>query len=273
MKESSVSFAYQSAKSLLYNIPDRVGVIYRPIYEKNALTPERLPLNSEEEIFSSFMTTIRERNIQPPLVSRPYWDTKIHYDPLEVFGATIQSVDLHDAPLPTTVLPPEKDVADFITGIKSSSDKVKLNQQFNLALNITENNLLGAANLCWIATRFMGRGADQRAYPNILMNAQEVRDWNNALAQFETYNNSGKNDSPGDTYYFWTHVFAAMVFSDQGLENMLAQLAFSHGTKIMEMIRKHIAKKQPNITAHEPASELGRTIGLALTSLDKTMLS
>lgn len=264
---SSISFAYKSARSLLHNIPDRVGVLYRPIYEQNANSPEGLPLNTEEEILSSILSTIQDRQISSTLSFHPYWNPSISYNPLEVFGATIQSVDLHDAPLPNTVLPPAEDVEAFIKRIKALPHKAKIGEQFTVALDLTDDHLLGAVNLCWIATRVMGRGADQRAYPTIPMDGNAVRQWNDEVAQFETYNNSGQNDAPGDTYYFWTHAFGAMVFSEPGIKQYLGQKAFSKGTDIMAFVRKHIARKQPNITDHDPASELGRNIGLALASL------
>jgi len=269
-KLEQLSFAYQSANSLLHNIPDRAGVLFRPIYEENALTPEELPLNVEAEMLSGIMRIAQERDLGTGLSFEPYWSESLRYNPIEVLGATIQSVDLHDAPLPKTVLPPEEDVSTFINGIKGLPEKATIVRQFELALDITGNNLLGAANLAWISTRFMARGADRRAYPNIHVDGAAIRDWNDRLAQFETYNNSGKNDAPGDTYYFWTHMFGAMAFSDHGIEAKIGQLAFSRGTQIMAFVRKHIARKQPNITAHQPASALGRQLGLALSSLDQS---
>ncbi len=261
----SIAFAYESARSLLQNIPDRPGVRFRPVYEENARSVEVLPLNTEEEILPSFMQTLAERGIGHSTERRPYWNKAIEYNSAEVFGTTIQSLDLHDGPLPRTVLPPEEDVARFIDGIKSSPRRVKLNEQLNLALDISGNNLLGALNICWIGTRFMARGADQRAYPNIRVDAEAILDWNTQVAQFETYNDSDLNDAPGDNYYFWTHAFAAMAFTDRSYQAKIAQLAFSRGTQIMAFVRKNIAKgNQPNITAHNPASALGREIGLAL---------
>ena len=269
----ALSFAYESAKSLLQNIPDRPGVRFRPIYVENAKTPEELPLNVEAEILPSFIDTIRARHIRFTRERRPYWNRTIEYNSAEVFGTTVQSLDLHDAPLPRTVLPPEPDIACFIDGIKATSHKVKLNEQLSLALDITNNDLLGALNVCWIGTRFMARGADQRAYPNLPVDAETIRDWNSQVAQFETYNNSGLNDGPGDNYYFWTHAFAAMAFTNRGYQAKMAQIAFSKGTQIMAFVRKNIAKgNQPNITAHDPASILGREIGLALANFDADKL-
>jgi hypothetical protein len=269
-RAEALSFAYQSAKSLIQYVPDRVDVIYNPIYDDNAQTPETLPLNVEEEVLPNLLVAIRERNIHRNLSFHPYWNPELRYDAIEVLGATIQSFDLHNAPLPQTVLPPEENVAMFIDTMRAAPHKVRLHEQFTTALDIVDNNLLGAANLCWIATRFMARGADQRAYPNISMGEAELRQWNNQLAQFETYSNSGKNDGPGDNYYFWTHVFGAMVFSQREIESKLAQLAFSKGTSIMAFVRKNIAKEHPTISEHEPASKIGRAIGLALAHLDES---
>jgi hypothetical protein len=268
----ALRFAWHSAVSLFHNIPDRVGVIYRPTYEINARTPEVMPLNVEGEMLSHIMTVVRDRGIMSPLRFRPYWNSSLRYSTAEVFGAIVQSVDLHDAELLATAFPPEADVAKFIDEIKNRPFKVRIGTQLEIALDITDNDLLGAVNLCWVATRFMGRGADQRVYPDIYMDENEVRKWNDELAQFETYNNHGKNDSPGDNYYFWSHVFGAMVFSNRGLGALLAQFAFGRGTEIMAFVRRYIARKQPNLTAHAPASALGRAIGLALANLDETNL-
>jgi hypothetical protein len=158
-------------------------------------------------------------------------------------------------------------VAAFISAVKISSTKMKVADQLTAALDITNNDLLGAVNLCWSATRFMARGADQRAYPHIAMNVQELRDWNKRVAQFETHTGSGKNDGPGDNYYFWTHAFGAIIFSQRRIGPALAQVALSKGTQIMAYVRKNIASEHPTISEHQPASELGRAVGLTIASL------
>jgi hypothetical protein len=225
------------------------------------------PLNLPDEVLPNILSVVAARGAQNRQNSGPYWDAALRYDVAEVFGATIQSVDLHDAPLPKTVLPPEADVQDFINDILSTPERVMVHEQLELALRITRNNLLGAVNLCWIGTRFMARGADQRAYPGIAMNPDIVRGWNGELAQFKIDDYHGLTDAPGDNYYFWTHAFGAMAFSRKGLDARLAQAAFSRGTEIMAWTRKYLARRQPNITSHEPASTLGRQAGLMLARL------
>ena len=262
MRAEALSFAFRSAVSLLHNIPDRVGVIYRPIYEENANSPELPPLNITDQVLPR-LASVATRHSADNRATKPYWDDNLQYDPIEVLGATVQSVDLHDAPLPHTVFPPEADVQLFIDAVKGRPHRVGVDEQLDIALDVTEGNLLGALNICWISNRFMARGADQRLYPTIPMHEELLRDWNHQVAQFETDGKSGKNDGPGDNYYFWTHAFAAMAFSRRGLQASLAQAAFSRGTRIMEFVRKNISTgDQPNITAHEPASTLGRQAGL-----------
>jgi hypothetical protein len=153
----------------------------------------------------------------------------------------------------------------FIDGLKARPYQVKVDEQLNLALDITGNDLLGALNLAWIGTRLMARGADQRAYPNIPISADTVRDWNTQVAQFEVYDTSGKCEATGDTYYFWTHAFAAVAFANRGYKAKLAQLAFSRGTQIMHYAFRN--KPQAIITSHQPASAIGRQVGLALANL------
>jgi hypothetical protein len=261
----SLLFVYGSVKSLLHNIPERGGVIYRPIYEANANSPEIEPLNTEVDVLSGISNLVTEREAFHSLPHRPYWDRSKKYNIAEVFGSSIQSFDLHDEYIPTTTLPPEEDVLAFIQGIRDRPERVTVPEQFRMALDLAGNDIFGATNICWITNRFMARGVDSRAYPNIPIDASMLYDWNDQVAQFKTYDQSGKNDGPGDNYYFWTHVFGAVAFSERGPQAKLAQLAFSHGTQIMTFVRKNIATgNQPNITAHEPASSIGRKVGLML---------
>lgn len=150
----------------------------------------------------------------------------------------------------------------------SPQQKAAIDQQLEMQLDITNNNLIGATNIGWIASRIMARAADKRAYPSIRMGEDEIRTWNTHVAQFETYDDAGVSDGPGDTYYFWTHVFAALIYSNKGMETEVMKQAFKNGTDVMMFVRKHIAHK-PNITSHHPASSLGKEIGLALANLEE----
>lgn len=269
----SLDFVYQSARSLMRNDPSRPGIIYRPIYEEHARLPELLPLNVEHEIFSDFVAIARQRQIGRNFSRRPYWDQSLDYKPGELLGATIQEFDLHDAPLPHSVLPPAADVSRFIDMITEAPYKAKVADQLKTALDITQDDLLGAINICWIATRFMARGSDQRAYPNIAMSEEALRQWSTKIAQFETYDSSEKNDGPGDAYYFWTHAFAAIALDQRSLQAKVGQAVFSKGTAIMLFVRENFSKgKLSNISSHEPASTIGRNIGLALTRMDDISL-
>jgi hypothetical protein len=259
----TVHLILDSARSLAINAPERPGVTFRGIYEENAATPESLPVNSEVDLLSGFQEIVQDRDISP-IDLHPYWDMELSYDKGAFFAAAIQSFDLHDGPVPQAVIPPQADVAKFIEQVQEQPDRVRLHQQLGIALDICNDNLLGAVNICWIATRFMARGAEQRVFPDIPIDASIMRDWNNQIAQFETFDGSKENDAPGDTYYFWTQAFAAMLYTTKKPGDVLARAAFQHGLKVMAYVRKSAKGDNPMLSPHEPASTLGRETGKAL---------
>lgn len=266
-KVQDLSSVLRSIYSLTQNTPGTSSVIFRPIYEENVQSSAPSLFMKEHKILPELLATIEEMGIKPTLPRYPYWDSDMRYSLLEVFGAIIQFTDSHRAPLQRSVFPPQQDVETFIASIKAIPYPATLSEQFITALSITNGSILGAANLCWISTRLMARGADRRVYPAVVVSETELRQWNEQVARFEAHEDSGKNDGPGDNYYFWTHAFATMIFSSDGVGAKAALLAISKGTRIMTFVRNYIARKQPNMTTHEPASSLGRKFGLAVVAL------
>lgn len=237
--------------------------IYRDVYQSIAATEERGPLNEPENMFYDLVEIIHQRGGRLDDLS-PYWLKENAYKPTEVFGTLIQVLDYHNAPLPTTTLPPERDVKKYIQTVLESDHRVTIPQQLEILLEITKNNLVGAANLGCIANRIMARGLDSRAYPSITVQEKELRAWNEKLAQFETYNNNNKSDAPGDTYYFWTQFFSSLYINlYEGLDKHIYDVLFAHGREIMQYVRKTIASTPINADHYE-ASMLGRQCGLGI---------
>jgi len=256
-------FAINSGRSLLgFN---KSVDIYRPIYADIARSGTVEPLNRRNEVLSEFIKIANEREIVlPDTRLSPYWDPDRKYKPLEVFGTLIQYVNYHKSALPITTLPPEKDVKAYIDKIMSMEGKATLPQQFNALLDIANNNLLGALNVGFVASRIMARGLDTRAYPGIPSGKNELYAWNNKIAQFEQDVNSEKNDGPGDTYYFWTNLFGALYFSRfEGFGKKAFRYSFANGTEIMLKTRECIARVPIN-AEHYKASNMGREIAFAL---------
>ena len=260
------------ASSLLFA---KVDGTHRAAAAENASRNElKPPLNTEFELLADLTEVIQKRIVSGHLVSfvpNPYWLENATYDPLEIFATTIQFFDNHSEPLPKTTLPPSKDIKEFIQYVLESSNKLDIRKQFEKLLNISRGNILGAANIAFLATRLLARGWETRAYPEIEINPGIIRKANQRLVGFEGYANSS-NDTPGDTYYFWTHFFASSAYSQLGGGNAdIFNGIFRVGTPLMQFARKYVAR-QPMIGEYNEASMLGRHIGLAIGEIARVLI-
>lgn len=276
-------FALNAAISLCTDVPiNNSAVRRRPLLNELALFPVKEPLNREEDLFTKFLLILEKRNITNILKDKnPYWLKDTHYNLMEVVGTSIQFIDQHNSSLPKTTLPPAHDIETFINSVLQESKPVTIDRQFDILLDITNNNVIGAANVGMLATRYMARFADQRAYPNLIIGDKKftiktddkditeiMRLWNTKIARFKLYDNSDKNDAIGDIYYFWTHLFAACVLSTDGFEAKAFQKVFERGTDLMIFVKDYIARARNGVvTSHFESSLLGRTIGLSLAYL------
>ena len=237
---------------------------YPRIYQAIARQPEdKLSLNREEQLLPEFLKLVKRRGVTLGTLF-PYWSSERPINPLEIFGTLLQFSDYHELPLPKEVYPPEKDVREYVDRIMHSDGRVTIPQQFEHLLDITDNNLLGAIHLGFVASRLMARGLESRAYPSTQVGETEMFAWNDKVTQFEKYSDLERNDAPGDTYYFWTHMLGAVYYKiHEGLGKSLYNFAFEHGTEMMRFIRKWSMKAPTNASHHEPTL-LGRQIGFAL---------
>lgn len=273
----SPRFALQASASLFNDKPHYASVRRRPLLFELASTPQTEPLNREEELLQKFSSIVKRRKHGGSDQKRGrYWAEDKPYDLIEVFGTCVQFIDQHNAPLPKTTLPPVQDVEQFINGVLKQDHPVTIDRQFEMLLDITGDSLVGAANVGMLATRYMSRFSDIRAYPNLNIDGTAVtpytddedvseimRKWNVKVARFETYSN-GRNDGTGDQYYFWTHFFASCLADNESLQGKLFQKTFERGNEIMIFAKDRIAKRGGVVSSHYEASLLGRNIGLAL---------
>lgn len=242
--------------------------IHRDLYARVKDIPLREPLNREESITRGIQDVIRNRGVEAPDGHSlfTYWDDNTKYNPLELFGTLIQYLDYHKSPLPKTVLPPEGDAAVYIEQILAREAPATLDEQLDALLDVTNNNIVGALNLGFITSRFMARGLDTKAYPNIEVDHETMFRWGQNMAQFEV-SADRTGDSSGDTYYFWTHAMAGLAYNLSGKPRRFYNRTFEHGTDIMRIVREKFTKL-PITSDHHEASEFGRKIGLALARPD-----
>lgn len=213
------------------------------------------PYNTEISMFTEFVDIISDRDVT--LSDTPYWiENATKYNPWEVYASSVQFFDCHNAPLPKTTLPPSEDVQLFINRVLTSDKKLIVSNQFDILLDITDGNVIGAGNIGMIGTRILARCWDSRAYPDITVTSDMISCAGQHLAAFE----DGK-ESLGDTYYFWTNFFATAVYNQLGdkVSNAFNRL-FNVGTPIMRYVRQHIVH-QPTVSSGCIASDLGRLMG------------
>lgn len=286
VETNSRLFAAESGLSLFHDSPSNASIRWRPVLNELASTPPKEPLNREigfeSDLLTKFLSIMEKRGIKGlPKNKRPYWMPNTPYDLMEVFGTCIQFIDQHGAPLPRTTLPPRQDVEAFINRIFQEPGPTTIDRQFELLLDITGNDVIGAANIGMMATRYMSRFSDQRAYPALTINGklieqstpdgeieQIMREWSTKMARFETYNDkNGRIDGTGDQYYFWTHFFAACIFDNYTSVGRAFQGVFNKGNEIMIFAKDKIARRGGTVSNHYEASLLGRHIGLSIGSL------
>jgi hypothetical protein len=247
-----------AAASVLRDPPERPGARWRALYEANT-RPGGTVTPTPDETIGAFRRLAAGADREH---RTPYWQAAGRYNGLEIVAATIELLDQHDAPLPVTVLPPVADVTRFLALVEAPGRAVTVSEQFELALSITGDGVVGAANLCWIATRFMARGADRRAYPDLPMSPSRLVRWGSRLVP-PADTGTCRADPAGDTYYFWTHVFVVLTCTRWGLRGWLARVLYRRGTWLMSRARALVAGT-PVVADHGAASRLGQAVGRAL---------
>lgn len=241
---------------------------YRRVWVEFASELPRIPIATEYDLEDCIKLVAENPAILKADATRPYWNKAEKYNPYEIFCTAVQFMDDHKCAVPVTVLPPKDDVEEFIEYVIASDKLIRLKDQLGKLLEIS-GNLAGAANIGFLAARIMARGVDSRAYPEIRVSPEKMKVWGKKITQFEVFGIDSNIDGPGDTYYFWTHAFAAIAYGNlRSLSAKAMDVAFANGTNVMTFVRRYIAR-QPTMSQHHEASLLGRNFGLAVVELQK----
>ncbi len=92
--------------------------------------------------------------------------------------------------------------------------------------------------------------------------------WSDHIPRFELYSEkSGRNEGTGDQYYFWTHLFAGMLYDTHTINGRLMQSIFSRGNETMIYVKNKLAKRGTTVSDHFEAAQIGRHIGLAISNM------
>jgi len=248
------TFLLTAAVSLLRDPSDRVGHQWRDHYRRNTSWAPSGPFNTEDQVLDGFTRVVDDADLGPG-PRTPYWAPGQRYLGGEVIGSAIELLDQHDLALPTSVLPPADDVGQLADAVLSRACRSTIVDQLHMAVEITDHHLTGALNLCWITTRFMARGADQRAYPTVPIDLARIQRWSHAIAPFPSADD-GPNDAAGDTYYFWTTAFLAALYAHRNISGAAWLRLLEHGPSLMGFVRGSIVG-QPVTADHTKAAAMG----------------
>lgn len=269
LRSTPIGFTIESVGSLLAATrvwkPSRLRNIYRNFPDCRSL----FCAHSDEHLLEEVCQVLDDRGVDLQTICdpAPYWNPAGRYNPWYVYGSMVQFLDDHGAPVPRDQIPPEEHVREYVDFVLSSPGRMSLAKQFEALLDVTDNSVMGAAHVGALASRHMARTSDLRAYPTIVPTEESIVQWRDNLAPFPIFDAHDRCDISGDTYYFWTHVFAGMAYA--AIDNWPARLMqkhFEYGTAMMVNIAKSVGR--PLRSTRYESSLLGRHIGLALADRD-----
>ena len=158
----------------------------------------------------------------------------------------------------------------------ASNNPLNLSEQFEIAMELNNGNLLNSLYMLFVASRTFARWLDEPLIDSGLNSKDrliQMQEWRESICGFKDTNIN--QDPAGDTYYAWTHVIASYVYGilpqNQTMVTKSAKKVFKRGTSIMHNI-VHKVNKQAVPNSHLLASVYGNSIGDTITDwhLDKT---
>jgi hypothetical protein len=193
----------------------------------------------------------------------------------EFLAAAVAFFDQHNGGAPEIWVPQDL-CRDFVRKVQETagalSRQVTLPEQWALAMEIGEGNILGAAKMAYFGSRAIARRSDMRA--GLYFTWDETRRWRDCVANFEiTWGSYG--DPPGDTYHFWGGVAAGWLSEIEinpkdKLLNPVYRYLYENTADLTRKLRYGLASQKGWL--HEKADKMGLTIGRELVKRAKQQM-
>lgn len=183
--------------------------------------------------------------------------------------------DMHNQPTPSEYFMP-KESRDFVDRVIEAADEkgrqITLPEQFQIALDIAQGSVLGAAVIAHVGSRSIARESDTRVDPKLDYSIAEVKKWRDCVANFERITDE-YDDPPSETYHFWG-TFIAGLLSETGdrrrdkIFNPIYRQLYTKMAEISELLRYRLARKKglPHKEADLVGYHLGSMVGASLQS-------
>ncbi|HEX7042903.1 MAG TPA: hypothetical protein VF189_06645 [Patescibacteria group bacterium] len=215
-----------------------------------------------------------EKDSQDSLLSIP-WSTrrgfrveKVH--PSRLASSLIAYADSQGKKLADEYFP-TAEIKEFLNEVKNKAQEnekpLTVPEQFEVALNLTDNNPLAASILAHSAYRAIARVKDTRISPDLEFSLDEMMDISRSTADFYT-NDSPSRDPLGDTYHWWASHTAGLGFtlSKENFPKTSRMLTwmFYNSAAITTFVRKTILHKTNLANHHKDVDRQGLQVGITL---------
>lgn len=158
-----------------------------------------------------------------------------------------------------------------VTSRAQETGPLTYSDQLDVALNLTDGDVVEALWRLFITSRHYARWLDSEIMQNIpsLSTGEKLNqmlNWRKSIAACKELDGRLIQDPNGDTYYTWTHALAKYVYTlaprRESEISRVAIKAFHNGTSIMHKV-VHTFNKQTVHSNHLTAAHYGNAIGQA----------
>ncbi len=149
----------------------------------------------------------------------------------------------------------------------SPVEPLKIDEQWSIALQISEGNPIAASIICHSALRAVARNMDKRVGPSFDFPMDFRIRAAKAIACFPS-GLSKHRDPLGDSYHYWSTVLAGMILILNRKRPLIARAAyramFYYSANLMYLVRQSLFGHQLLFGTHGKVDRLGLTHGLKL---------
>ena len=213
------------------------------------------------------------------LVKLPWSSRRLH--PSRVASGLMAFLDDQGKNIPTELFP-VSEMKSYLEAIKyqykNTQKPLSVLDQFDLAMQMTNNNPVAASFLAHGAYRAIARSCDSRLDKSFnfpLYSSKEdalaVMDIAHATADFKK--TDPHRDPLGDTYHFWAELAACMVFTflqdEKPIATRIYRKAFYLDPQLTTLVRGKFLQHTPQFGIHMEADRQGYNIGVGMGKMMK----
>lgn len=153
---------------------------------------------------------------------------------------------------------------------KEFNKPLSLDQQLEIALDVTNGDFTKAVLALAIGTRVMARSEDKRIVDDLEISRERMENWKKCVKAFGY--GEGQEDTAGDTYHFWHGVLAGMSREEEidteivrlG-KQFFCDLIYTNTANATEILRHNLFRKEGK--THWVLDMLGYNVGRAFMQM------